>query len=154
MTTETELLKSDDQRLEELFRKSPAGEIPKGPMEGLAVFPGTGRAGARLLARLVNLTAWRGKVFSPDGYLSNRLTTLDILSIVATVEPGPSRLDDQECIVIDYSHTSLVFGGVRDELRQVGPGLYLGLIWLAGRKIGWFTLRDPHNAESAENSSA
>ncbi|MGW4438680.1 hypothetical protein ACWELO_23470 [Streptomyces sp. NPDC004596] len=154
MTTETELLKSDDQRLEELFRKSPAGEIPKGPMEGLAVFPGAGRAGARLLARLVNLTAWRGKVFSPDGYLSNRLTTLDILSIVATVEPGPSRLDDQECIVIDYSHTSVVFGGVRDELRQVGPGLYLGLIWLAGRKIGWFTLRDPHNAESAENSSA
>ncbi|AKJ15906.1 hypothetical protein ABB07_39565 (plasmid) [Streptomyces incarnatus] len=154
MTTEAELLKSDDQRLDELFRKSPAGEIPKGPMEGLAVFPVAGRAGAWLLASLVNLTAWRGKVFSPDGYLSNRLTALDILSIVATVGPGPSRLDDQECIVIDYSHTSLVFGGVRDELRQVGPGLYLGLIWLAGRKIGWFTLRDPDNAESADDSSA
>ncbi|MFI9162123.1 hypothetical protein [Kitasatospora aureofaciens] len=149
MTTEAELLTSDDQRLEELFRKSSAGEIPRGPMEGLAVFPAAGRAGARLLASLVNLTAWRGKVFSPDGYLSNRLTAMDILSIVATVGPGPSRLDDQECIVIDYSHTSSVFGGVRDELRQVGPGLYLGLIWLAGRKIGWFTLRDPANAENS-----
>ncbi|MEV7685600.1 hypothetical protein ACFW1F_26575 [Streptomyces bungoensis] len=151
MTTEAELLKSDDQRLEELFRKSPAGEIPKGPMEGLAIFPVAGRVGAWLLASLVNLTAWRGKVFSPDGYLSNRLTAMDILSIAAMVRPGPSRLDDQECIVIDYSHTSLVFGGVRDELRQVGPHLYLGLIWLAGRKIGWFTLRDP---DTADNSSA
>ncbi|MFF9646201.1 hypothetical protein [Kitasatospora aureofaciens] len=92
MTTEAELLTSDDQRLEELFRKSSAGEIPRGPMEGLAVFPAAGRAGARLLASLVNLTAWRGKVFSPDGYLSNRLTAMDILSVVATVGPGPSRL--------------------------------------------------------------
>lgn len=145
MPTDTELLKTDDERLEELFRKSPAGEIPKGPMEGRAIFPGAGPSGARLLAGLVHLVWWRGKVFSPDGYLSNRLTPLDILSIVAMVGPGPSRLDDQECIVIDYSHTSQVFGGVRDEIRQVGPHLYLGLIWLSGRKIGWFTLREPSN---------
>lgn len=145
MVTEGELLKTDDQRLEELFRRSPAGEVPKGPMEGRAIFPDAGPAGARLLAGLVHLTSWRGKVFSPDGYLSNRLTPLDILSIVAMVGPGPSLLDDQECIVIDYSGTSLVFGGVRDEIRQVGPHLYLGLIWLNGHKIGWFTLRAPDN---------
>ncbi|MEU6808176.1 hypothetical protein ABZ920_04005 [Streptomyces sp. NPDC046831] len=145
MPTDTELLSFDDERLEELFRKSPAGEIPRGPMEGTAIFPGVGPAGARLLAGLVHSIGWRGKVFSPDGYLSNRLAPLDILSIVAMVEPGPSRLDDQECIVIDYSNTSKVFGGVRDEIRQVGPHLYLGLIWLSGRKIGWFTLREPGN---------
>ncbi|WBO69373.1 hypothetical protein [Streptomyces camelliae] len=148
MTTEAELLKTDDQKLEELFRRSPAGEIPKGPMEGRAIFPGAGPEGAWLLAGLVHLFGWRGKVFSPDGYLSNRLTPMDILSIVAMVAPGPSLLDDQECIVIDYSNTSLVFGGVRDEIRQVGPHLYLGLIWLSGRKVGWFTLRDPNNAET------
>ncbi|MGW0766122.1 hypothetical protein [Streptomyces sp. NPDC002676] len=148
MTTETELLKTDDQRLEELFRGSPAGEIPKGPMEGRAIFSDAGPWGARLLAGLVHLFAWRGKVFSPDGYLSNRLTPMDILSIVAMVAPGPSLLDGQECIVIDYSHTSLVFGGVRDEIRQVGPHLYLGLIWLSGRKIGWFTLRDPDSGNA------
>ncbi|MFF4759385.1 hypothetical protein [Streptomyces sp. NPDC001292] len=145
MPTDIELLKTDDEGLEELFRKSPAGEIPKGPMEGMAIFPDAGPAGARLIAGLVHLTSWRGKVFSPDGYLSNRLTPLDILSIVAMVGPGPSLLDDQECIVIDYSHTSLVFGGVRDEIRRVGPHLYLGLIWLFGRKVGWFTLREPNS---------
>ncbi|MGW2034897.1 hypothetical protein [Streptomyces spinosus] len=143
MPTETELLRSDDKQIEELFRKSPAGEVPRGPMEGVAIIPGAGRTGARVLAGVVNRFWWRGKVFSPEGYLSNRLTALDILSIVAMVGPGPSRLDDRECIVIDYSHTSTVFGGVRDELRQVDPDLYLGLIWLAGHRIGWFTLRDP-----------
>ncbi|KUN05295.1 hypothetical protein AQI95_17675 [Streptomyces yokosukanensis] len=148
MTTESELLKTDDQRLEELFRRSPAGEIPKGPMEGRAIFPDAGPGGAWLLATLVHLFGWRGKVFSPDGYLSNRLTPMDILSIVAMVAPGPSLLDDQECIVIDYSNTSLVFGGVRDEIRQVGPHLYLGLIWLSGRKVGWFSLRDPNDADA------
>lgn len=145
MPTDTELLSADDERLEELFRKSPAGEIPKGPLEGTAIITGVGPAGTQFLARLVHLLLWRGKVFSPDGYLSNRLTPLDILSIVAKVGPGPSRLDDQECIVIDYSGTSLVFGGVRDELRQVGPHLYLGLIWLFDRRIGWFTLREPNS---------
>ncbi|MFB7213530.1 hypothetical protein [Streptomyces sp. NPDC056255] len=152
MITEAELLKTDDQQLDELFRKSPAGEIPRGPMEGLAVFPQAGPAGARVLAGLVRLTAWRGKVFSADGYLSNRLSPMDILSIVAMVGFGPSRLDDQECVVIDYSHTSRVFGGVRDELRQVGPHLYLGLIWLAGHKIGWFTLRAPDSGNAQDPS--
>ncbi|GHF18982.1 hypothetical protein [Streptomyces griseoluteus] len=152
MPTDTGLLNTDDKHLEELFRKSPAGEIPKGPMEGLAILPGAGPSGARLLARLVYLFLWRGKVFSPDGYLSNRLFPLDMLSIIAMVGPGPSRLDDQECIVIDYSHTSLLFGGVRDELRQVDPHLYLGLIWLFGRKIGWFTLRNP-NSGNGQNGS-
>ncbi|KOV95099.1 hypothetical protein [Streptomyces sp. NRRL B-3648] len=147
MPTDTELLRTDDKQLEELFRKIPAGEIPRGPMEGLAILPAAGRSGAWLLARLVNLLGWRGKVFSPDGYLSNRLSALDVLSVVAMVGPGPSRLDDQECIVIDYSHTSLVLGAVRDELRQVGPHLYLGLIWLGNRRIGWFTLRDPNSGD-------
>ncbi|WP_052845023.1 hypothetical protein [Streptomyces sp. NRRL S-31] len=143
MPTDTELLSTDGKQIEDLFRKSPAGEIPQGPMEGRAILPAAGPVGARLLAGLVRLCLWRGKVFSPEGYLSNRLTPLDILSVVATVGPGPSRLDDRECIVIDYSHTSTLCAGVRDELRQVEPHLYLGLIWLSGRKIGWFTLRDP-----------
>jgi hypothetical protein len=146
MPTDTDLLRTDDSGLEELFRKSPAGEIPQGPMDGTAILPGAGPAAARLLAAVVNLFLWRGKVFSPEGYLSNRLTPLDVLSVVALVGPGPSRLDDQECIVIDYSGTSLLFGGVRDEIRQVGPHLYLGLIWLSARKVGWFTLREPSSA--------
>jgi hypothetical protein len=140
---EVELLKAGEQRLEEIFRASPPGEIPTGPLEGTAVLPWAGSVGARLLAVFVSLNLWRGQVFSPDGYLSNRLTPLDVLGFLAKVSPGPSLLDGQDCIVIDYSRTSLLAIGVRDEMRQVAPNLYLGVIWLFGHKMGWFSLRLP-----------
>jgi hypothetical protein len=37
---------------------------------------------------------------------------------------------------------------VRDELRQVGPALYLGVIWLWRKRVGWFTLRSATEADS------
>jgi hypothetical protein len=140
---EVELLKAGEQRLEEIFRASPPGEIPTGPLEGTAIAPWAGSVGARLLAVFVSLNLWRGKVFSPDGYLTNRLTPLDVLAVLGRVAPGPSLLDGQECIVIDYSRTSLLAAGVRDEMRQVAPNLYLGVVWLFGHKVGWFSLRLP-----------
>jgi hypothetical protein len=30
---------------------------------------------------------------------------------------------------------------VRDEIRLVSPGLYLGVVWVGRRKVGWFSLR-------------
>jgi hypothetical protein len=138
-----DLVKAGDDELVEFFRKSPPGDIPKGPLEGTGIVRWGGSWVARPFARLVRLTLWRGKVFDPEGYLSNRMTALDVLAIVAQVYMGPSLLDDQECIVIDYSKTSLVARGVRDEMRNVGPGLYLGVIWLFGLRIGWFVLRVP-----------
>ncbi|MGW2256001.1 hypothetical protein ACWCXH_38540 [Kitasatospora sp. NPDC001660] len=141
--SETELLAADDSRLEELFRASPPGDIPDGPMEGTAII-GAGTGVTRPIAALVRLAMWRGKVFDrAGGYLSNRMSSLDVLAILALVTVGPSLLDGEECIVIDYSRTSLVARCVRDELRQVGPDLYLGVIWLLGAKIGWFSLRTP-----------
>ncbi|MFD8548625.1 hypothetical protein [Streptomyces sp. NPDC059649] len=142
--TESELLAAGDGRLEEIFRAGPAGEVPRGPMEGTAIL-GAGTALVQPIAALVRLAVWRGKVFSPEnGYLSNRLGPFDALAVLARVAPGPSLVDERECIVIDYSRTSLVARGVRDEIRQVGPDLYLGAIWLFGAsRIGWFTLRTP-----------
>ncbi|MER7985527.1 hypothetical protein ABTY53_08015 [Streptomyces noursei] len=148
--TERELLAADNGRLEEVFRASPAGEVPRGPMEGTAILgAGTGLAGP--IAALVRLAVWRGKVFSPEGgYLSNRLGAFDTLAVLARVAPGPSLLDEQQCIVIDYARTSLVARAVRDEIRQVGPGLYLGVIWLFGSsRVGWFTLRTPETDSGA-----
>ncbi|MEW1658883.1 hypothetical protein [Streptomyces sp. NPDC093707] len=142
--TESDLLAAGNGRLEEVFRSSPAGEVPGGPMEGTAIL-GAGTGLATPIAVLVRLAVWRGKVFSPDGggYLSNRLGPWDALAVLARVGPGPSLLDERECVVIDYSRTSLIARGVRDEIRQVGTGLYLGVIWLFGIRTGWFTLRTP-----------
>ncbi|GAA0908859.1 hypothetical protein [Streptomyces thermoalcalitolerans] len=141
--TESDLLDAGDDELVELFGKSPAGDLPKGPLEGTGIVRWGGRWLARPFAWLVRVAVWRGKVFDPEGYLSNRMTSFDVLAILAQVYKGPSLLDGQECIVIDYSRISLAARGVRDEMRQVDQGLYLGVVWLYGLRVGWFALRVP-----------
>jgi len=46
--------------------------------------------------------------------------------INAKLYMGESWMDGKESIIIDYQKTSLVFGWIRDEIRQISPGLYLG----------------------------
>ncbi|MFF0459221.1 hypothetical protein [Streptomyces mexicanus] len=141
--SESDLLDAGDDGLLELFGSRPAGDIPTGPLEGTGIVRWGGSRLARPLARLVRAAVWRGKVFAPEGYLSNRMTAFDVLAVLAQVYKGPSLLDERECIVIDYSRISLAARGVRDEMRQVGPGLYLGVVWLYGLRVGWFALRVP-----------
>ncbi|MGW9030180.1 hypothetical protein ACWGQ5_40055 [Streptomyces sp. NPDC055722] len=144
--SETDLLKTSDAGLVELFRSRPPGEIPKGPLEGTGIVRWGGNWVAQPLAWLIRMTIWRGKVFDHEGYLSNRMTAFDVLAIVAQVYIGQSLMDDEDCIVIDYSKISLVARGVRDEMREVEPGLYLGVVWLFGARVAWFTLRVPEIA--------
>jgi hypothetical protein len=140
-TTDTLLLQKDNHTFQEMFHAAKAGEIPVGRTEGRAhLVPGT--LENESLSRLIQLFAWRGKTFDLDGtMLSNRITVFDLNGIRAKVYRGPSWLDREECIVLDYSRTSLVASGVRDEIREIAPGLHLGIIWLFGRRAGWFTLR-------------
>jgi hypothetical protein len=42
---------------------------------------------------------------------------------------GPSWLDGKDCIVLDYSETSLLAQWILDEIRQIEPGLYLGKVY-------------------------
>jgi hypothetical protein len=133
MTTETLLHMSKDE-LDELFGKSPAGEIPDGKTEGTAIIAsGTKFSGA--IAKIVNHFAWQGKSFKKDrkdptrSTLRNRLTMLGFEAIVAQVYKDSSLFDGRECIVLDYSETSTVAGWIRDELRQVAPNLYLGKVY-------------------------
>ncbi|MDQ1625862.1 MAG: hypothetical protein QOJ49_1360, partial [Actinomycetota bacterium] len=96
----------------------------------------------RLLARLVYWIGWQGKVVSPEGTsLVNRITPLRLRLIKAVVGPGLSWVDDNRCVVLDYSKTSLVAKMVRDETREVAPDLNLGVVWLWRKRVAWFTLR-------------
>jgi len=56
------------------------------------------------------------------------------------VYKAPSWLDQKECIVLDYSHTSLIAHWVRDEIRLVAPDLYLGVAYLGKLKVAHFAL--------------
>jgi hypothetical protein len=137
--TAGDLLAKPAAELDALFRHAPAGQAPHGDAEGTALLvPGSGVAAA--IAGLVRRLLWQGKVLFPDGTLVNKVTPWGLPAVRGVVAPGPSWVDGKECIVIDYAPTSLVARWVRDEIRLVGPGLYLGVVWLARRRVAAFAL--------------
>jgi hypothetical protein len=131
-----QLLTMDQKALDDLFTASPAGDIPDGPAKGTAIIaPGTRYS--EEIAEVINLFGWQGKVFDAKrGLLKNSITMFHVQAIVARVYKGPSWLDGKECIVLDYSETSVVAHYVRDEIRLIGPGFYLGKVyWKKDRLI-------------------
>ena len=54
---------------------------------------------------------------------------------------APSWLDGKECIVLYYSETSLVAHWIRDEIRQIGSGLYLGKVYWDKKRLIDFALQ-------------
>ena len=139
--TVPELLKMSQTELDDLFKKSDPGPIPDGAAEGTAIIaPGT--VYSHEIAKLVNLFAWQGKTFDgKHGVLRNRILAIGLNAIVAEVYKGPSWLDGKECIVLDYSKTSLVAQWIRDEIRQVGPKTYLGKVYWDKKRLIDFALQ-------------
>jgi hypothetical protein len=135
------LLDMSHQQLDELFTRSPAGPIPRGECDGTAIAaPGT--EFAEIAAKIAHHLAWKGKVFDPErGELRNRITPFDLHAIAAKVYRGDSWFDQKECIVLDYSETSLIAHWIRDEIREVADGLYLGLVFWKRTRILYFSLR-------------
>ena len=138
-----ELLDKSADELDGLFRQSDAGEIPRGEAEGTVLIrPGTELAGPA--AKLIHLLVWQGKVFDPElGELRNEILPFGIKAVRAKVYKAPSWLDGKETIVLDYSDTSIVAHWIRDEIRDVGPGTYLGLVYWERNKLLHFALRFP-----------
>ena len=136
-----QLLKMSQAELDALFTGSAAGKIPNGEAQGTAIIaPGT--IYSPRIATFINHFAWQGKIFdAKKGELKNRLTSLGLNAIIAKVYKGPSWLDGKECIVLDYSETSLVAGWIRDEIRQIGPGLYLGKVYGGKKRLIDFALK-------------
>ena len=139
ITDPHDFLKLTTEQLDEIFRNSTPGEIPLGQGEGTAIIaPST--VVSDLIAKFVHLFSWKGKVFEHDpadpkrGMLKNRLLLLGTKAIIAQVYKGESWFDQKECIILDYSHTSLVAQWVRDEIREVSPGVYLGIVYWGKEK--------------------
>ena len=127
--------------LDDLFRRSPMGEIPDGDAEGIAIVaPGTELE--RPILMFARWLAWQGKyVYRAQGYLLNKVGPLGTHLIKALVYIAPSWFDGQPAIILDYSKTSLVASKVRDEIREVSPGLYLGIVFYGDQKTINFALR-------------
>ncbi len=135
------LTRMSQEELDQLFRQSSTGPIPSGDMRGTAIFM-PGSAIATLTQHLVRWLVWRGKVFDPAAReLRNKISPLAIRAIRARVYVDDSWLDGRKAIVLDYSTTSFVAQRIRDEIREVAPGLYLGKVWWGKRRVLDFALQ-------------
>jgi hypothetical protein len=135
----SELASLSQRQLDDLFASSVAGPTPAGVADGLAIVaPGMPIASA--VRPLLHL-AWRGKVFYPErGDLLNRIGPLGVLFARAQVYRDASWVDGREAIILDYSLSALPFRAVRDEIREVTAGLYLGVVFWVGTKTINFAL--------------
>lgn len=119
--------------LEALYRCAEPGPMPEGYLPGKAIpHAGTKRA-PRVSKRMGKI--WKGKIFYPDDCLLENQWWCHLQSVKAWLFVGPSWLDAKPSIIMDYRGSSpIVWRNVRDELRQVGPNIYLGIMYQQNHK--------------------
>ena len=134
------LIAATRPELAKLFSSGRVGAIPDGRGRG-TVLLGTGGLAAQVAARLSYALAWRGKVVSArTARLLNILTPLQVEAIAAMIYKQDSWYDGAPCIVLDYSKTSFVARRIRDEIREIAPGVYLGIVFWGRRHVLDFAL--------------
>jgi hypothetical protein len=140
------LLDMNQPQLDELFRGLQPGPIPNGEAKGTAIIaPGT--RFTKEIASFINHFGWQGKTFDGShGVLSNRILAFGLNAIIAEVYKDKSWFDGGDCIVLDYSKTSILAHWVRDEVRQIRPGFYLGIVYWEKTKLIDFCLEFPQPA--------
>lgn len=112
-------------RLQELFGQAEAGAFPVGYTRGhilLLTDPRHARAKAKVAGAF-----WRGKRFEEDGSFVNQWPGFRALH--SEVGPGTSWFDGRPCSAIHYPPGTPLFANMRDELREIAPGLWLCLLW-------------------------
>ena len=136
----SQLLGMSQAQLDDLFKGSEPGAIPNGEAKGTAIVaPGT--TYTEEIAEFINHFAWQGKTFDAQkGVLRNRILPLGLNAIIAKVYKAPSWLDGKECIVLDYSDTSVVAHWIRDEIRLISPDFYLGKVYWGKDRLIDFSL--------------
>jgi hypothetical protein len=119
---ETILAKTKSE-LADLFSKAEAGHIPNVEAEGtVLIAPSTSFTPE--IAKFINFFAWQGKVFNAEKMtLVNKITVFGLDAIQAHIAREPSWIDGKECVVLDYSRTSVVAHWVRDGICLIAPDL-------------------------------
>ncbi len=121
-----DLVRMSAPQLDALYAAGTVPPIPNGRVRGRAIYyPGTRWSvpisnGARVV--------WQGKVFdAPNARAVNRF--FGVRSVPGRLYQGQSWRDGASALILDYQDTSRIYRNNRDEIRQVGPGLYLGLMY-------------------------
>ena len=110
--------------LEHLYRCSNAGKVPCGYLPGKAIYCRCAR-GSRVRSCVTGMV-WHGKHFEGDCLLNQ---WSGFRAVDARIYVGPSWLDAKPSIIMDYRGRKGMWSDVRDEIREVAPGLYLGIMY-------------------------
>lgn len=114
-----------EDQLNALFASGYVTSIPTGPLRGLPLV-NPGSRNARIASR-GGRAVWSGKRIDAESLVAvNRFFGLPMIRADVRIEP--SLRDGAPAIVLDYSDRSLIYANVRDEIREVQPGLFLGYV--------------------------
>jgi len=120
--------------LEALYCQAKAPACLDGCFRGLSLR----RSGTKLAKSSAGTAGliWKGKRFCAASCTLVNLWGLGVEAVEAQVCPGESWIDGKPALIMDYRGSSpIVWRNVRDELREVAPGLYLGVM-VQDRKNG------------------
>jgi hypothetical protein len=120
-----DLVRADRATLDALYTGATVGTVPSGFLPGRAI-PEPGSRNTVRRSNLIGLL-WKGKVFT-EGQMINRLAG-GLEAVTASVYVGESWLDGKPSLILDYAGSKR-FGDVRDEMREIAPGVYLGLTYV------------------------
>jgi len=117
-----DLVRLERCELDALYRQCEVGAPPCGKLDGRAII-NAGSAMTVPTSRIVGLLWW-GKFIDGDT-MRNRVLGLRI--VPARIYLGESWVDGKPALIMDYAGTTKLFADFRDEVREVSPGLYLGV---------------------------
>ena len=140
-----QLLHMSECELVQVYKCGVPGMPPCGYTPGKMIFM-PGSAITVPTSRVIGATFWQGKMFPGDGTMVNRMFGLP--AIKAAITGGESFVDGKPSTIFDYHDTSFVWRNYRDEVREVSPGVYLGIMhwvgWGGPRIATWFALDMVH----------
>lgn len=114
--------------LEQIYRQANPGAVPTGYTRGRTIYcPGAFLTPARTK---MTKAIWHGKLFLPEESALVNRWCLGLHAVRAKVCYGPGWLDGNPSILMDYRGVSrVIWKDVRDEIREVAPGVYLGIMY-------------------------
>jgi uncharacterized protein (TIGR03000 family) len=112
-------------QLEQLFAQAPAAPLRVGFARG-SILVLSGRPFPEMSRKVAGLI-WRGKHFQEDGTFVNQWA--GFRAIRSEVTLGPSYYDGKPSLLLEYPKPVPYFGKMRDEVREIAPGLCLCMVF-------------------------
>jgi hypothetical protein len=125
ITSLKQMQRLSERELECLYAQADAAPLPVGFVRGQVLFL-SGRPLPRVGARVSGLV-WKGKHFDEQGWFINQWTGFRAIASHATY--GASWYDGRPCLVLQYPEGTALLGNMRDEVREIGPGVYLARVY-------------------------